>query len=404
MCLSKNTIVNSSKLQNQYFVMFCISLIFMIFVKFSLVYFSGMGSSDFGFYDVYDNYDLPYYAINYDNGLIVRGLAGELFGNFLLSVGPDFAFVTILIKTAYIIFFAGIVIIAARRCDLSDHNLGMLIMLMFMRPFYLNSAVKYTIKADIFWYACILPVIFLLCFDNKKHFNLKMIVVLLCSTIAMLFHHSFIFIFSPLICAFLIEKKQYKWFAIYGVYMCALFLSLLLFFHGDYDLVKLQVMSNLESSGIWDCIEDNPNLWLLDDGSMAGLYYEYGADRLTQLYESDDLQGMYSEHVVLFFIQMGMSIFSLIYSIRIIHNYCRTVLKSKYLILLIISVFVLPFVALIFFTIDIDRWALMTLTSLNIFSLYLAKKYDIHVNIPAMIFYISFVVQMVVFPFMCFSS
>lgn len=388
----------------EFFNMFCFIAIGMILLRPVFHIFLSM-RSDLGIYYSCDIYDIPYYAVNYDNGLIIRGLAGELFGKFLLGFGDNFAVAIIVLKMIYTLVFCVMLIIFAKRYVTADPKLCAMICVMFMRPWYLNSAISYCAKPDIYWYLCMIPIVLCLWSNEEKYFNIKMIAVILFSFVAMLFHHSFIFIFAPLICAFLIEKKHYKWFVIYGCFMCAVFIFLIKFCTGDYETILDQVNSNLDNAGLLDVLNSLPHVMRGEDGNFAGLYYEYGTDRATQLYHSEMLMSRYfADHIPIFGIQMSLSVLSLIVTFRVISIYCKTVLNNKWLSRLLAVIFILPFLALLIFTIDVDRWALQTLTGLNIFAIYLAKKYDIKIDMSLDTFGKMFIAQGLSAIYLCYIS
>lgn len=352
-------------------------------------------AEDGGFFGMFDHYSLVYYAVDYSNGLLTRALAGELFGEALLSLGLQLPIWATVIKTVYTLVFYAFLWLLIKKYYNTDIKFAAMISIMFMRMLYLNSAGMYVIKTDIFWYACMIPIILLLWSDTEKHFNFKMIGVILSSGIAMLFHHSFIFVFAPLVCAFLIDKKRYKWFVGYGVFMIAVFLYLAKFCTGDYQAICNQVMTRFSDAGILTSIESLPNVMHAEDGNFSGLYYEYGDSRLTQIYESELLRDLYFDyHLPICCIQLAIGCASVYLVFKILKIYFKDVLHSKWQSQILTLVFILPFIALAFFTIDIDRWALMTLTSLDIFAIYVCQKYNIRVNVNPKLVYTSFGVQM----------
>ena len=324
-----------------------------------------------GLYAHFDLYGFLYYCVDYSNGIVTRGLGGAiirpLFNNcsdFVLA----FAIAKWVMMAVIYLIIIGVLFYLIKK---SNNNIAILIGLISIRPFYLLSR-GYAIRTDHFWYVCLIFMIILLLKDSK--FNLRMVGVTLLSTICMLFHHAFIFIFAPLICLILFEKKQTKWFIAYGIIMCIEFLLLTFFGSGDYDYIvshMVDVMSNLNcmDSTMWDCYGDSV---FYKNRLIEALEMEYNDSRATQIFTYGDLMYKYIHKTIpLCLVQIFSSCMSFYLSLKVIHQQVK---KARFNKLFYVILF-LPFVVLCCFTIDIDRWYLMLLTTMNIFAIYLLNKY-----------------------------
>lgn len=397
MVLDMNKEMTEASFRKRCFLMYFIVHIYMLIVRCVFYYIwpsSGQGNP----FIMFDSYNIVYYALNYDNGFLSRALAGELFGKVVLSAGENIVYWSIIVKHIYSFIFFAILTYGIAKYS-RDNNVLFLSVLLFMRPFYLNSSAMYVLKTDIFWYISLVFIVVLLWKDKNKYFGIKMLFVVLLSIIAMLFHQAFIFIFAPLVCAILIDKKEPAWFLVYGFSMCAVFICLTKFGQGDYDIICEQVIGNLEEAGIWPHIKD---LSLkTSNGDLFSLYYEYNDSRLTQLKNSPELAALYlGNHLPVALIVMFASSWSIIASLTVINKYCDSVLNNYLLKQLLTGVFLIPFIALLLLTIDADRWALMTLTSLNIFSMYVAIKHKVDFSFMSRnILYPSLFIQLATYPF-----
>ena len=366
-------------------------------------------SGEGGEFILFDNYNIVYYALDYSNGFITRGLAGALFGKAVMNMGVSVVLWVPIIKIIYSFCFYAMAFAAMKKYFRTDNTLCIMIAMMFMRPLYLNSSVMYVIKTDIFWYTCMIPILIVLWSDKRSKFALKMTVVLIFSIISMLFHQAFIFIFAPLVCAILLDKNEMKWLVVYGLIMCTVFVFLSKFCTGDYTEVRDMIMSNLEASGMWERIKPLASTLVTDDGTPCGIYYEYGDARISQLsgddYNSQHLLELYTEfHIPIAMCLVGICGLSFGISLMTIGEYCKTILKHKLKSAFLASIFILPFISLILFTIDADRWLLMTLTSLNVFAIYVALKYGIRVPVKPKTCTLMFAAQLICIPFFVIRS
>ena len=380
----KNKAIYSHKLSC--FCLIIMSIYFVIaFVDYLIFQYSGNHV-----YSMFDLYGFLYFCVDYSNGLVSRGLCGEV-TKLLFSNSTNFVVEFITIKSILIgILYSSIIGFGIWCYIKRKDTIVFALSFICIRPLYLLSKI-YTIRPDHFWYVCLFIIVILLFNDVK--FNRNMILVLLLSIIAMLFHHAFIFVFSPLVCLILYDKKSMKWFLLYSGIMCIEFLLMTLLFKGDYQYICNHVVKLMHEFGLWD----NYGSSVFKSDIISALDMEYNSSRLLQVVSYPGLLEEYiTKHIPLLGIYVLTGCGSLCFSWNIISNYARNGRSINFITMIIF----LPFLMLLIFTVDCDRWFLMILTSLNIFSMYLLLKNKVTIDINFKwycFFVISILFQIVVY-------
>lgn len=363
-------------------------LCMIIYLCMMFVEYVGFQYSDNRLYSYFDLYGFLYFCVDYSDGIVSRGLCGEitqlLFSNSTNFVVKFITFKVVLIGLLYLSIIIFGIYCFIKRKDMIVFALS----LICIRPLYLLSKF-YSIRPDHFWYICLFIIIVLLFRDTKLNFN--MILITLISSVAMLFHHAFIFVFAPLICLVLYDKKATKWFYTYAGLMCVEFLLLTLCCKGDYQYICNHMIDAMHDFGLWDLYGGS----VFNDSIICALDMEYNSSRLFQVMSYPGLLQEYvTRHIPLLGFNLIAACGSLIFSVKVITKYMYSQKNTN----MISAIILLPFIMLLLFTIDCDRWFLMTLTTLNLFSMYLLLKNKVDIVISKKwyyLFFINIVVQII---------
>ncbi len=322
----------------------------------------------------FDLYGSVYLLIDYSKGLVPRGLLGEIFKHFMFSPGFHFVSSLMLMKTIFVGFMLCVFLVIFYKI-VSKRNIKdcFLLCMLFVHPFYLLSRM-YEIRNDAVWYL-FLPLMLLVVWKMQNKY-LQFAILILCSTICMLSHQAFIFTFAPLICVLLLLQESYVEFFAYGIILVSEFLIINFGFRNyDYnDMVNL-VYTKLANTDAGRFFTQQ----YIDGAVEADLRGEYGTSHVTQIYTEEMYQILYRDinfPRLRFFVIMSVA--SLIVTIKSLYVWIRQ--NKKHLLLL--GIILLPFVFLLCFTIDCERWFLMILLELNIIIGYLiyTKKIDVVVK------------------------
>lgn len=324
---------------------------------------------------LFDLYGFTYYCLDYSDGFITRGLAGTLFRDIILNfadlmvIDYQVSFLIhkfILICVVWLMIILGISYVAKYNVS----NMKILTLICF-HPMYITN-IFYTIRTDMYWFISIGISVFLLMKDTKL--NIKMCVITLLSIIAMLFHHAFIFVYAPLICLILIDKKEKKWFLIYGIILCVAFIVISLLGACEYTYAANTVKGYLRELGF--------NETYAEESYLCGiaLKYEYEESRLTQVF-SEFMLTEYKRHISkTIFLLIPLSLCSILTTRKIIKAYWTTENVTKFQKRISLTVILLPILALLVFTIDCDRWFTMILAYFNMYAIYLMTRYNIQIT------------------------
>lgn len=386
-CLSASDSGRQYKLYFSLFSIYCFLRIAIYIIAFCI----------FGCDGMFDAYGILYWTIDYSNGFLSRGLAGELFFDSISAISDNPAFNFVLCKVIYVLVLYATGVLILRKCIARDGNIAKYVAVLFIHTGYLTSF-AYGFRTDMFWYISLAISICLLWnHDESRSISLKMLIITALTVIAMMFHQAFIFIFAPLICVFLIDKKQKIWFIVYGITASLAFVLITIFGKGDYDIICQQAMSNLIDSGLFEQFDG------AFEENIAAFRYEYLDSRATQLMDPDLISQYVYAHLPCLCVHLILGFNSLLVSIFAIKDYIKTYVDNKYVKILIPIVFILPFVALLCFTIDCDRWFLQTMLSLNIFSLYVIVKKGVRPKLIDTLCSIAIIVNFVSLPLMFLS-
>ena len=322
-------------------------------------------------YLTFDLYGFLYFCVDYSNGIVPRGICGEI-GKLIFGNGNvDIPIFIVVVKTACIVLIFTFLISVLVYCYKKNHELAISTAMLFIRPFYFVSKL-YVVKPDHFWYLGLVFMIALLWKDS--HITVKTICVTVISTICMMFHHAFIFVFAPLICLLLFEKKCYKHMVAYGITMCIEFLLYSFVFTGNYDYVVQHAGDLLMQYGFPDVFLEYTHA----DHMIMALKCDHQSNRFTQIFTEEILWKQYiSYHIPFLVMYLAAGCSSLYVSSRIISSYAKEHKCSWF----VLSAFIVPFIFLLLFTVDCDRWALMYLTSMSIFAVYLLSKKKVSIKI-----------------------
>lgn len=344
-----------------------------------------------GYVDMkFDLYGFLYFCVDYSKGIVPRGICGEIgkliFGSGNISV-PTFVFV---FKTVIIALMFLAMIFFLFYCYKKNFELGIFVALLLFRPFYFLSKL-YVIKSDNFWYLGLIFIVLLLW--NDSHITIKTVAVTLISTACMLFHHGFLFVFAPLVCLFLFEKKQYKHMFTYGVIMCIEFLLFSFVFKGDYEYIVTHAEELLRQYGMSESSIEH----MYDGDIILALQSDYQMSRFTQTFEHKFLLGQYVHYHIPVMVMYILASLAGVYAIwSVISKYT----KEHKCSLLVLAAYIIPFLFLMLFTVDCDRWFLMYFMSASVFALYLVFKRNVKFEFKPI--YISLLMSSVIFQIILF--
>ncbi len=205
-----NNFINNLKQKNFFFFFFMAILVFFFFYKLSP-------------FDSMNSYTLTYYAINYDNGLISRGLIGEIFLLLGLTTKTEVVIANIFIIFSLMFFISYVLNMLVKKYN----NYFILIALLFIintGSFTFMYSYLELGRLDIYIY--ILGILSLLCINKKKLFLIPIF-----SIIGMLIHESYLIWLSPMICMVLLyeysntkEKNYLKTFIINIIVLLSMFI------------------------------------------------------------------------------------------------------------------------------------------------------------------------------------
>ena len=319
---------------------------------------------------IFDIWGCTYFFVDYSNGFLQRGLIGSLLLPFIDLFGTDFSSFLIISKIGFLVVYLDFILYLVYNLlfKLSACNIA-LVFFICVRPFYLLSRI-YALRVDNFWYVFIPIMLYCLYKEYKESYTF--IVLFLCTTLCMLCHQAFILTYAPLFCVLLLLLKYYK--AFIG-YCCSILIEFfIIVFTPKYDFGVLHntVFEKIYSTNL-PLLLDN---YILTDKVEGALYVVYNSS-VTGLWKNNSLQYeyLYSHFPTLCWL-VALSFISLLFSLLVIYNWQYDKRKKVFFI----SILVIPFIVLLLFTIDCDRWFLMLLTELNIIAVWLLYKEKVQIK------------------------
>ena len=376
MSISKSLGFTDVQLKKFYFFSVC-SWLLLLYCEYVYMYVINIH------YNMFDIYGAVYLFVDYSKGLIPRGLLGEILKYPISAYGIHF--VDLLMLTKVIIVGCIFVCCAAVSYKVlmkqSVNNVFLLCMLS-VHPLYLMSRI-YGIRNDNVWYL-FLPVMFW-CIHSVKNVYLKMIILIACSTVCMLCHHAFIFVFVPLICVFLILDGSYRLFLLYSIFMLFEFMVINFGFRNySYTDTVSMVYDKINKTDIVRLYSKED----IDTPVTLALYGEYGSSHMTQIFTD---RFYLREYIDKHFPRFGYYICFSLSSIIVVLKVFMAWLKQNKRNWILLGIILLPFVFLLVFTVDCDRWFLMILFEMNILSMWLICRKTVDVAVKGYMYVVYWI-------------
>lgn len=331
--------------------------------------------------DFFDVYGLTYFFLDYSQGFIPRGFFGEVIKPFVTAhydnLYHTLLYYKVILAGVYVVGISFVFIKLSKKLELSTF---LIVMFAFIHPYYFFDR-TYSFRTDN-WWEILVPLMVLGLYKSKsKIVDISLILVL--STICMLCHHAFIFVFAPLICAILLLKKEYTLFFVYGFVLAIEFC--ILSFGVSYDAEALYQMV-IDKVNQTDLIREFSSKRLSGYIGWA-ITLEFLSTHATQLRNNEQLLSEYPVHIMSLVACLFFSLISLRTIIKVLKEWVK---QSKFNILSILMMTV-PYFCLLAFTIDCERWFMLYLMSFGILVIWLVCKEKIQIKMNTFDYWLALV-------------